>query len=205
LSGFAATQRAAFADVCAELGPGAPTLIDDWLTQDLVAHCYVREHRPDAAPGVLPLGRWSSYTERVMASTLRVHGYGPLVEAIRTPPPWLRAPRLDDAMNTVEFFVHTEDVRRANGRDPRPNDDTLEEWVWKRLSRQARVSFRRVPAKLRLIPPTGSPVDVGKGGPVLEVRGRPTELLLLAFNRKSAAQVDIDGDRGLLMSAKLGI
>lgn len=200
---MAAAQRAAFADICAEVGPGAPTLIGDWVTQDLVAHCYVREHRPDAAPGVLPLGPWSAYTERVMASALRVHGFTRLVEEIRTPPLLWRP--VDEAFNTVEYFVHTEDVRRANGRDPRPTDDELEQWVWKRLSRQARVSFRRVPAKVRLIPAAGSPVEVGKGGPVVEVRGRPTELLLLAFNRKDAAQVDIAGDKELLWSAKLGI
>lgn len=200
---FAAVQRAAFADSCAEVGAGAPTLIDGWVTQDLLAHCYVREHRPDAAPGVLPLGPLSSYTERVMASALRVHGFTELVDKIRTPPLLWRP--VDEAFNTVEYFVHTEDVRRANGREPRPTDDELEQWVWKRLSRQARLSFRRVPAKVRLIPSAGSPVEVGKGGAVIEVRGRPTELLLLAFNRKDAAKVDVAGDKQLLWSAKLGL
>jgi uncharacterized protein (TIGR03085 family) len=201
---YAAAQREAFAAVCEGLGPDAPTLIG-WTTKELAAHCYVREHRPDAAAGVLPLGPLSAYTERVMHSALRVHGYEKLVEAVRTPPPWLRIEAVDDAANTIEFFVHTEDVRRANGMDPRPVDMGLEHWVWKRLRRQARLSFRRVPAKVRLVPTVGEPTEVGKSGASVEVRGRPTELLLLAYNRKDAADVEVAGDKTSLWSAKLGI
>lgn len=205
MSGTAAAQRGAFADVAEELGPDAPTLIPDWSTKELVAHCYVREHRPDAAPGVLPLGPLSAYTERVMASALRVHGFADLVRAVRTPPAWVRP--FDDAANTVEFFVHTEDARRANGREPRPVDDALEAWVWRRLARQARFMFRRVPATVRLIPQQGSPVEVGRrsDAPTVELRGRPTELLLLAYNRKDAADVRVDGAADLLMNARLGL
>ena len=201
---YAAAQREAFAAVCERLGPDAPTLIG-WTTKELAAHCYVREHRPDASLGVLPLGPLSAYTERVMESALRVHGYDKLVNAVRTPPPWLRVTSIDDAINTVEFFVHTEDVRRANGMDPRPVDMGLESWVWRRLRRQARLSFRRVPARVRLVPAAGEPTEVGKSGPSVEVRGRPTELLLLSFNRKDAADIEVSGDRAALWSAKLGI
>ena len=201
----AAAQRQAFADACAELGPNAPTLCEGWETKELVAHVYVREHRPDAALGVLPLGPLSAYTERVMASALRVHPYDELVERVRTPPAWLRAVGLEDAINTVEFFVHAEDVRRANGRDPRPTDDGLERWLWRRLRRQARMSFRRVPAQVQLVPDVGEPAVVGKGGPGVEVRGAPSEILLLAYNRKDAARVTIAGDREALMSATLGL
>jgi uncharacterized protein (TIGR03085 family) len=204
VKGSAAAQRAAFADICAELGPDAPTLCTGWATKELVAHCYVREHRPDALPGVLPLGPLSTYTERVMASSLRVHGYGALVDAVRTPPPWVRP--VDDAANTIEYFVHTEDVRRANGRDPRPTDGALERWVWPRLRRQAKLMFRRVPAYVRLVPDDGDgEAYVGKGGPTVAVHGRPTELLLLAYNRKDAARVRVVGDRDALWSARIGL
>ena len=201
----AGAQRQAVADACAELGPDAPTLCEGWTTKELVAHVYVREHRPDAALGVLPLGPLSAYTERVMSSVLRVHPYAELVEESRTPPPWLRAKRLDDAINTVEFFVHTEDARRANGLAPRPSDDQLERWLWRRLRRQARMMFRRVPAQVQLVPDVGDPVVVGKGGPAVEVRGAPSEILLLAYNRKEAADVTVVGDREALMTARLGL
>lgn len=206
MSGRAAGERAALADALSEVGPDAPTLCEGWTAADLVAHVYVREHRLDATPGVLPLGPWSSYTEKVMRSTLRVHGFAALVEAIRTPPLPLRIERVDDALNTVEMFVHTEDVRRANGLPDREHDVTFEAAIWRRLSRQARLSFRRAPAAVTLTPTQGgAPVTVGKGGPPVTVRGRPSELLLLAYNRKDHAHVEITGEGAdALRAAKLG-
>ncbi|MDQ1699352.1 MAG: hypothetical protein QOG34_1215, partial [Frankiaceae bacterium] len=84
MTGRAAAERAALADALTTVGPDAPTLCEGWTAADLAAHVYVREHRPDATAGVLPLGPLSSYTERVMRCALRVHGFAALVEAIRT-------------------------------------------------------------------------------------------------------------------------
>lgn len=208
MSGTAAEERHAFADACNEVGPDAATLCGGWTTADLAAHVYVREHRLDAMPGVLPLGPLSSYTEKVMSSVLRVHGFDKLVDEVRTAPPWLPRP-LDDAVNTAEYFVHTEDVRRPNGLPPRETSLDLERFVWRRLRRQARLSFRRVPAWVRLVPTIGDPVHVGHGrkgpGEAVEVRGKPTELLLLAYNRKEHADLDISGNREALMNAHLGL
>jgi uncharacterized protein (TIGR03085 family) len=206
MPGRAGTERIAFADALTTVGADAPTLCEGWTAADLVAHVYVREHRPDATPGVLPLGPWSSYTERVMRSTLRVHGFAALVEAVRTPPPWLRIERVDDALNTVEMFVHTEDVRRANDMSVRRHSDEFEAALWRRLSRQARLSFRRVPAAVSLQPTTGGDaVDVGKGGPAVTVSGPPSELMLLAYNRKEHAHVTMTGDgAAVLRATKLG-
>src|SRR3954469_3798187 len=111
---WAEHERAALVDVLRELGPDAPTLCDGWQTDDLAAHVYVRERRPDAALGVLPLGPLSAYTDRVMASTLRTLGFEEIVRRMRTVPPYLRVGSIDELINTVEFFVHTEDVRRPN-------------------------------------------------------------------------------------------
>lgn len=206
MPGRAATERAALADALTTVGPDAPTLCAGWTAADLAAHVYVREHRLDATPGVLPLGPWSKYTERVMRSALRVHGFAALVEAIRTPALPLRVERIDDALNTVEMYVHTEDVRRANGMSHREQPVAFEAAIWRRLSRQARLSFRRVPAAVTLAPVTaGAPITVGKGGPAVTVSGRPSELLLLAYNRKEHAQVDIAGEGAdALRAAKLG-
>lgn len=207
MPGRAATERVALADALTTVGPDAPTLCGGWTAADLAAHVYVREHRPDATPGVLPLGPWSAYTERVMASALRVHGFAALVKAIRTAPPWLRIDRVDDALNTVEMFVHTEDVRRPNGLADRKHDAAFEAALWRRLSRQARLSFRRVPAAVTLAPTTdaATPVTVGKGGPDVTVTGLPSELLLLAYNRKDHAHVTMTGPGAdALRATKLG-
>jgi uncharacterized protein (TIGR03085 family) len=207
MPGRAAAERTALADALTTVGPNAPTLCAGWTAADLAAHVYVREHRLDATPGVLPLGPWSAYTERVMRSALRVHGFAALVEAIRTPALPLRIERIDDALNTVEMFVHTEDVRRANAMPVREHDLAFEAAIWRRLSRQARVSFRRVPAAVTLTPTkAGAPITVGKGGPPVTVSGSPSELLLLAYNRKDDARVTITGEGAdELRDAKLGV
>jgi uncharacterized protein (TIGR03085 family) len=205
---WAAGERIALADALLAVGPEAPTLCDGWTAADLAAHVYVREHRPDATPGVLPLGPLSVYTERVMASALRVHGFAALVEAIRTPPPLLRVDRVDDAVNTVEMFVHTEDVRRANGlQEARPQSDDFEAAIWRRLSRQARLSFRRAPVEV-LLQPEGQPALVvgHRGVNPVSVSGKPSELLLFAYNRKDHAHVEAQGS-GIaeLKATRLGL
>lgn len=207
MTSWAAHERSALVDVLHELGPDAPTLCEGWTTKDLAAHVYVRERRPDAAIGVLPLGPLSAYTERVMQSVLRVHGYDEIVQRLRTVAPIVRIAHLDEAINTVEFFVHTEDARRPNGLPPRDMPEEFERKIWGRLSKQGRMSFRRVKARVRLVPTVGEPVEFGTGETV-EVRGRPSELLLLAYNRKADAKVDLLGDGAAveaLQSARLGL
>src|SRR5688500_15114749 len=106
-----------------ELGPDAPTLCEGWTTADLAAHLVIRERNPVAAPGILlgdkvaPLGRLTdSAMEREKAK-----GYDRVVERVRTGPPLgpFRVPGLRTQINLVEYAVHHEDVRRANGMEAR--------------------------------------------------------------------------------------
>src|SRR4051812_22323330 len=130
----------------------------------MAAHVYVRERRPDAALGVLPLGPLSAYTDRVMASTLRTLGYDEVVRRFRTVPALLRLGSIDELMNAGEYFIHTEDVRRPNGLPRREMPAEFERQIWSRLSKQARLSFRRAKARVRLVPTGGGdPVEVGSG------------------------------------------
>lgn len=193
MTSWAAHERAALVDALSELGPDAPTLCEGWLTKDMAAHVYVRERRPDAALGVLPLGPLSAYTERVMKSVIESQGYDGILRKLREVAPIVRVLHLDEAINTVEFFVHTEDVRRPNKMPEREMPDEFENKVARRLKQQGRLSFRRVKAQVRLVPTIGEPVEFGSG-PLVEVHGRPSELLLLAFNRKADAKVEYAGD-----------
>jgi uncharacterized protein (TIGR03085 family) len=207
VASWAVHERAALVDVLTQLGPDAPTLCDGWQTKDMAAHVYVRERRPDAAIGVLPLGPLSAYTNRVMASTLRTLGYDEVVRRMAHVPPHLRVGSLDSLINTVEYFVHTEDVRRPNSLPARDLPDDFERTILRRLSKQARLAFRRVDARITLVPTIGDPVELGSGEP-LEIHGRPSELMLLAFNRKDAAKVDLVGSTSAvekLKSATLGL
>ena len=107
-SHLARSERVRLCDVLTESGQVAPTLCEGWLTRDLAAHLFVRERRPVAMPGILLGGPLGELTAGSMASALRRYGYAGLVAKVRSGPPLLWRP-LDDIVNFVEFFVHTED------------------------------------------------------------------------------------------------
>src|SRR5690606_1115855 len=110
-------ERAALADLLAELGPDAPTLCEGWTTRDLAAHLVLRGSRLAAAGGIL-LPALSGRTRRVQAA-VAARPWETLVEQVRRRPPLFIGP-LDEPANRTEYFVHHEDVRRAQpGWQPR--------------------------------------------------------------------------------------
>ena len=108
-SHLAREERARLCTVLTESGQDAPTLCEGWLTKDLAAHLYVREHRPLAMPGIMLGGAFAKLTAASMASALRRYGYAGLVVRVRSGPPLAWRP-FDEPANAVEFFVHTEDI-----------------------------------------------------------------------------------------------
>ncbi|MFJ2301667.1 TIGR03085 family metal-binding protein [Streptomyces sp. NPDC087787] len=197
MSTFAKRERLLLADLLETAGPEAPTLCEGWLTRDLAAHVVVRERRPDAAGGVLikPLApRLQKVLEEYAAKP-----YEELIQLIRTGPPRFspfQLKQLDEAANTVEFYVHTEDVRRAQPDwSPRDLDPVFQETLWSRLERTARLLGRGIPTGLVLRRPDGRTAVAHRGTPVVTVTGEPSELLLFAFGRQSAARVEKAGDQ----------
>ena len=110
--------------------------------------------------------------------------YEELIQLIRTGPPRLspfRLKQLDEAANTVEFYVHTEDVRRAQPDwTPRELDPVFQDALWSRLEQAARLMGRRSPVGLVLRRPDGQTAVAHRGTPVVTVTGEPGELLLFA-------------------------
>ncbi|MEU7380854.1 TIGR03085 family metal-binding protein [Streptomyces sp. NPDC042207] len=197
MSTFAKRERLLLADLLETAGPEAPTLCEGWLTRDLAAHVVVRERRPDAAGGVLikPLApRLQKVLEEYAAKP-----YEELIQLIRTGPPRFspfQLKQLDEAANTVEFYVHTEDVRRAQPDwSPRDLDPVFQETLWSRLERTARLLGRGIPTGLVLRRPDGRTAVAHRGTPVVTVTGEPSELLLFAFGRQNAARVEKAGDQ----------
>ena len=137
-SHLARTERARLCDVLTESGEVAPTLCEGWLTRDLVAHLFVRERRPVAMPGILLGGPLGQLTNRSMASALHRFGYAGLVAKVRSGPPLLWRP-FDEFVNLVEFFVHTEDVRRASPNFEPRSDAQLDAALWSALGRMSRL------------------------------------------------------------------
>ena len=103
------------------LGPDAPTLCEGWTTRDLAAHLVVRERRPDAAAGLL-----LAAAARARRAGARRRGRRRRTRSWSTrsaDAPWwspVSNPLTDGLANSLEFFIHHEDVRRAQpGWQPR--------------------------------------------------------------------------------------
>ena len=186
---FAKRQRAAILDLMTDVGPFAPTRCGGWQVQDLAAHLYIREHRPAALPGI-GVDRFAGLTERIQREELHSRGFTGLVEALRRPG-WIMRP-LDKLVNTSEFFIHHEDVLRANGRS-----QTLTPAEQQELWPMAKVLARKAQAgaQLRVVlrrTDTGDEVPMGSGDRTVHVSGLPSELLLHLSGRD--ADVDITGE-----------
>ncbi|MDO5700650.1 MAG: TIGR03085 family metal-binding protein [Bowdeniella nasicola] len=194
-----------------EVGPDAPTLCDPWTSADLLAHLYVRENCPKALPGIAG-GPLAHLAEREMVRALDRFGFSGLADQVLAGPP---APMkfCDSQANTLEYFVHHEDLRRAQ-----PG------WEVRRLRAADRLELaRRFGTFAALLPsPTGGPVflqssdlaarttwlqgsardlaakrlkarlSVSPAPLVTRVRGPVAELIVWAFGRTGVARVDVD-------------
>lgn len=210
MSTHAQRERLLLADLLESAGASAPTLCDGWTVRDLAAHVVVRERRGDAAAGIL-IPQLAPRLERVRQEYL-LKPFEELVQLIRTGPPRMSPfalKQIDEAANTVEFFLHSEDVRRAQPDwTPRELDSVFSDALWKRLERMARVAGRRSPVGLVLRRSDGQTAVAHKGTPVVTVTGEPGELTLFAFGRQDAARVETEGDKAAVAKVyetKLGL
>ncbi len=195
MTNHARTERVDLCTTLLRFGPDAPTLCEGWLTKDLAAHLVIRERRPDAQLGqVLPrFGGHASSLQRGLAS----RPFAELVDAVRSgPPSWhpTRIGAVDELVNTAEFFVHHEDVLRAQPSwTARPLPDDEQRALWRACSAVGRLALRKAPVGVELVAPGYGRTRVRKGDPVVRVEAPPGELLLFAFGRRTVAQVHLDG------------
>ena len=198
MTSLARRERFSLCDTFARTGPDAPTLCSPWTTADLAAHLVIRDRRPDLGVGIVlpPLaGRLEDGMKEYAAKP-----WPELVDLVRSGPPvWspLRVPQLDDVANLSEYFVHHEDVLRGD-ESPGPRRQVspeLSDALWSQLSRVARLCFRRSPVGVVLSTPDGRRIHARGttelGTVVLE--GPPEELLLAAFGRHRAAELEVTG------------
>lgn len=185
---MASDERRQLCDLMEQLGPEAPTLCAGWSIKDLAVHLIVREQRPDAAAGRL-VKALAERGQRV-ESGIREKSWPELVGQLRQgPQKWnpLGVGRVDEVVNSAEFFVHHEDVRRATpGWQPRPSDSDREEALWKALGRLAKFFYSRSPVGVTFRRPDGTEISAKQGPRTVRFFGEPSELLLHAFGRKEA-------------------
>src|SRR6202167_3628240 len=201
---LAQQERNTLCDLFVERGSDAPTLCEGWLTADLAAHLVVRERRPDSGPGLVwpPL---AGYTDKVRRAVRDRTPWEKLVETVRRGPPLLLRPA-DGPMNTVEFFIHVEDVRRArDGWEPRPISPELADALWARVGSGGMA--KKVPATIVITSPGRADKERGTGTR-LTLAGPPGELTMFSAGRQGAPKVEISRDAALatqLRGASLGV
>jgi uncharacterized protein (TIGR03085 family) len=206
---YARDERDALCDLLAELGPDLPTLCTGWTTRELAAHIYIRDRRPIAALGIAvrPL---AGYTARVQ-QTIAARPFPELVAAVRRPPGWspTALEPVDRAANTLEMFLHHEDIRRAQPDwQPRELPAGLEGALWSGIRRFAGLRLRRFPAAVVIDAPGHGEVRTGRGGEQVRLGADPSELAIFLTGRQRAARVDLTGPAeltGRLGAARLGL
>ncbi len=190
-------ERAALSDLFIELGPDQPTLCGDWTTRDLAAHLVVRERRPDAAIGIV-VSKAAGYTDKVQ-SGVAAGEWSELVDTVRSGPPiWspTKIEKIDALANTVEFFVHLEDVRRAQPTwEPRDLDADLVDALYGVLGKMAKRLVRNSAVGIVLEPDDDhQPIVAKSAEPSVTVRGPVGELVLFVYGRQAHSRVELFGD-----------
>lgn len=208
-------SREVLAETLLAAGPHSPTLCDGWQTKELAAHLYLRGHRPTVGLGMIikPLAAVSDKsTRKLAAKAASAEGYAKLVKSFQKGHPFhspMRIRSLDTSVNLTEYFVHTEDVRRARSRwAPRALDEGYSEALWNELIKRAAILYRGVDLGIVLVRPDGFRY-VAKRAPVsVAIVGEPGELLMHAHGRTRHALVTFEGQPdavALLDSAEVGL
>ena len=190
-------ERLKLCDLFDELGPSAPTLIADWTAHDLAAHLVLREHDLVAGPCLVLPGPLQRFAERRRCGLAQRKDFSWLVARIRSGPPigffrigWVKA-----LANLNEFFVHHEDVRRANSQGPRSLTPAMDAALWRNVRRGSRYLSRRLSGCGLELEWAGTDerMTVRSGDPTARLSGHPGELLLYVFGRQAAARVEMSG------------
>lgn len=191
-------EREALCDLLLETGPDAPTLCAGWTTRDLAAHLVVREHRPDASLGIMirPLAGWTEKVQNGAAA----RDYADLVATVRAGAPrWslMSLESVDAQSNTIEYFVHHEDVRRAAPDwQPRDLDARTTDQLWARVSKAGKFFVRRSPVGVVVAPTdgpaAGTQLRIKDGERSVTLRGPVGEIVLAIYGRATQG-LEIEG------------
>lgn len=204
MTGLSRTERAELCDDALLVGEDRPTLCEGWTVKDLVVHLLLREGSPAAVGIVVP---WLSGAVDLESRRLARQEFTVLVERLRAGPPvWspYAVPKVDAMLNTLEYFVHHEDIRRAqDGWEPRQLSARSEDRLWRQIRNGAKTLLRGTPVGVTLErADTGEQAVVRPGEPMVVVRGRAAEVTLFVFGRKPQARVDLRGPEDAVASLR---
>lgn len=177
--------RASLCDTFDEVGALAPTNCEGWLAQDLAAHLWLRERRPDALPGI-GWPRFSAYTSRVQVEALHRHGFSRLVSDLRR----AASPTGMGPLALAEFLIHGIDVARPNGIEHELSAGD-EARIWPYTDMFCRRIVSRFGGRAVIHPTTGRPLALGRGDRPVLISGAPSEILYFVSGRLDHAHVEL--------------
>lgn len=204
MTNFARSERLALAALLREVGPDAPTLCDGWSTRDLAIHLVIRDRYPTAmaseaseAAAKIPFIAKRAEDRRAELSELdwkKLVGMVAEGPGVLSPVGWGPGEIL---ANTVEFYVHLEDVRRARrGWAARNILPELEQQLWSALPTMVRLPPWRPETAVKFIAPGYGEFSFGRtdeGSKV--VSGKPSEVVLYALGREEHARVEVRSEK----------
>ncbi len=187
-------ERQALVASALKAGPEAPTLCEGWDVKDLVCHLIVRENSLMAAAGIA-VPAFAGLTEKEMRR-LRRQPFEKLVERLRRHRlTFFSLPPLDAAFNTLEYFVHHEDIRRAApGWRRRKLSAAAADVLWQALRAQgpALVRSAGVPVVVRRTD-TGVTTTLTPGRQPVEVSGPVSEVVIYLHGRDQVRDLAFAG------------
>ncbi len=189
------TERTGLCNAALEAGAEAPTLSGDWTVKDLVIHLLVRERDPLGAPGII-VPSLSGLTDRASAR-LAGEDFATLVERVRSGPPYwspMAFGPLDRVTNTLEYFVHHEDIRRGlPGWKPRELSQNEQDTLWKMIGFAGRGLVRAAGVPVTIASPGRRDVTLRNGSEPAVLNGPPSEVVLVLYGRDQVDCVSFSG------------
>lgn len=208
---FVAASRAALVAALYAAGPNEPTLVEDWQTQHLAAAVYLREnpHQVSARVGSTSSGAFQIAIDQLAEESSSRKAFYKLVRQIGDgpePTPREERPSLfkrlrktvlhrrhESESPLLEFFVHTEDIRRAQARwAPRKLSDSYASALFEQLREQARKYYENAKTGYVLVRTNGERIVAKRGTTLTYVTGPAGELVLHALGRPDHSLVLID-------------
>lgn len=187
-------ERQALCASALRAGADAPTLCEGWDVKDLVCHLLLRENSLVAAAGIA-VPALAGLTDKEMERLGR-KPFDKLVSQLRTHRlTFFALPPLDAAFNTLEYFVHHEDIRRAQPgwrRRSLTADDA--DVLWKALRAQgpALVRSAGVPVVVRRTDTDETSTLLPGRSPVV-LSGPVSEVVIYLHGRDQVRDLSFDG------------
>jgi len=191
-------ERAALAATLRRVGADAPTLVEGWSARDLAAHVAATEEargiptfvgRTLVARYGLRLNDTFRPAMAVDLRRFRRHGFEWAVRRLERDSPALLIRPMVFPVSAFEIFVHHEDVLRANDIERQePSLDLIPSIEWLLRYHRRMLSDVAVLAVL----PDGREIRGGGEGPVLDIRGTATEVLLSLAGRSVGTALKVE-------------